>query len=389
MTQEIIITITTPEALAALCQRLSGEAFLTVDTEFMRERTYFPQLCLVQVAGAQEAAIIDALSPDLTKEAWAPFWELMTNPAILKVFHAVRQDIEIFVHLAGIVPYPLFDTQIAAMALGFQDQVSYARLADALTGDYINKDEQFTDWTARPLRPAQLNYAMQDVTILRKVYKAMQEKLQKMNRHPWISEEMSMLDDINYYRMNPEAMWERLKMRSNRPSSWAALKALAAWREREAMRVNRPRQTVLKDDVLTQMALTVPTTQEMLAKTRGIPNYIANGAQTENILKLMQEAKGATPDSMPKKQETPTLNAAQEDQLELVKLVLKIVARQHNVSTKLIASNDDLNAFILNADTSHLVHGWRGEIFGAIALDLMQGNAALKIKEGKLFLERA
>jgi len=385
MTQEIITTITTSEALAALCQRLSGEAFLTVDTEFMRERTYFPQLCLVQVAGEHEAAIIDALAPGLN---WTPFWELMTNPAILKVFHAVRQDIEIFVNLAGIVPYPLFDTQIAAMAIGFQDQVSYARLTEVMTGDYINKDEQFTDWTARPLRAAQLDYALQDVTILRKVFVAMQEKLQKMNRHPWISEEMATLNDINYYRMNPDTMWERLKMRSNRPSSWAALKALAAWREREAMRVNRPRQTVLKDDVLTQLAMTVPVTQETLAKTRGIPSYIASGAQTEAILALMTEAKKATADTMPKREEGPSLSPSQEDQLELIKLALKIVARQQNVSPKLIASNDDLIEFIANPETSHLVNGWRREIFGDIALELMHGNAALKIQNGKLVLEK-
>ena len=389
MTQEIITPITTPAELAALCQRLSGDTVLTVDTEFMRERTYFPQLCLVQVAGEHEAAIIDALAPDLADpQHWTPFWALMTDARITKVFHAVRQDIEIFVHLAGIVPAPLFDTQIAAMAIGFQDQVSYARLAEAMTGDYINKEEQYTDWTVRPLRPAQLTYALQDVTILRKVYLAMQEKLQHLNRHAWLQEEMQGLADINYYRVNPDTLWERLKMRSNRPQSWAALKALAAWREREAIRVNRPRQTVLKDDVLTQIAMTVPVTQEALAKTRGIPNYIASGAQTEHVLKLLQDAKQATPASMPKRQDGPTLSAAQEDQLELVKLALKIVARQQNVSTKLIASNEDLNNFIAKPGDAHLTHGWRGEIFGQIALELMHGQAALKIKDGKLVLEK-
>lgn len=392
MTQETITpinTITTPEELAALCARLRDDTFLTVDTEFMRERTYFPQLCLVQIAGEKEAAIIDALAPELKpKEVWAPFWELMTNSSILKVFHAVRQDIEIFVNIAGIVPYPLFDTQVAALALGFQDQVSYARLAETLTGVYISKEEQFTDWTARPLRDSQLEYALQDVTVLRRVYHEIREKLQTQNRYHWLSEEMTALDNIDHYRVNPDTMWERLKLRSNRPSSWAALKSLAAWREREAMRQNRPRQTILKDDVLTQIAMTVPVTREALAKTRNIPKQIAEGNQTENVLKLMQVAKQATPDSVPKRNEGPSLNAAQDDQFEIVKLALKITARKHNVSTKLIASNDDLTAFIINPDSSHLIQGWRGELFGAIAHDLMNGKAALMIKESKLVLEK-
>lgn len=388
MTQEIITTITTPDELKALCLRLGSETFLTVDTEFMRERTYFPQLCLVQISGENEAAIIDALSPDLKpKEAWAPFWELMTNSSILKIFHAVRQDIEIFVNLAGIVPYPLFDTQVAALALGFQDQVSYARLAESLTGTYISKEEQFTDWTARPLRASQLEYALQDVTVLRQVYIAIREKLQEMNRYHWLSEEMTALDNIDHYRVNPDTMWERLKLRSNRPSSWAALKSLAAWREREAMRVNRPRQTILKDDVLTQVAMTVPITREALAKTRNIPKSIAEGQHTETILKLMQNAKQATPDAVPKRDNGPHLNSAQEDQYEIIKLALKIIARQHNVSTKLIALNDHISEFILNPESSHLLQGWRGEIFGKIALELMQGEAALMIKDGKMVLE--
>lgn len=388
MTQETITPITTAAELASLCSRLSKDSFLTVDTEFMRERTYFPQLCLVQVAGEHEAAIIDALAPDLkNKEAWHPFWELMTNASILKVFHAVRQDIEIFVNLAGIVPYPLFDTQVAALALGFQDQVSYARLADAMTGTYINKEEQFTDWTSRPLRDSQLEYALQDVTVLRKVYVAMQTRLQEQNRLHWLSEEMTALDNIDHYRVNPDAVWERLKMRSNRASSWAALKALAAWREREAIRMNRPRQTILKDDVLTQLAMTVPTTQEALAKTRGIPNYIASGAQTEAVLELMNTAKEAKNDAIPKRNEGPTLNASQEDQLEIAKLALKIVARQYNVATRLIASNDDMTGFVQNPDISHLLTGWRGELFGDLAYKLMTGNAALRIKDGKMVLE--
>lgn len=388
MTQDSITPITHPAELAALCQRLASEPFITVDTEFMRERTYYPQLCLVQVAGANEAAIIDALAPDLAApQAWAPFWDLMKNTNVRKVFHAVRQDIEIMVKMAGFVPQPVFDTQIAAMALGFPDQVSYARLAEAMTGDHINKEEQYTDWTARPLRPGQLEYALQDVTILHKVYQVMHQKLEDKGRMAWLTEEMEALNSPDHYRVNPDTMWERLKLRSNRPASWAALKSLAAWREREAMRINRPRQMILKDEVLVQLAMSVPDTLEKLAKTRGLPNNIGQGAHAETMLAMMAEAKAAKADAIPKRNDGPTLNPSQEDQMELLKMALKIIARQQNVSPKLIADNDDLTGFILNPEQSALLSGWRGNAFGQSALKLVQGELALKIKEGKLVLE--
>lgn len=382
MTQETIIPITDSATLAALCQKLAHEAYITVDTEFMRERTYYPQLCLVQVAGTTDAAVIDALAPGLD---WTPFWDLMQNPAVLKIFHAPRQDIEIFVKHSGKVPFPVFDTQIAAMALGFQDQVSYARLAEALTGDIINKEEQYTDWTVRPLRPAQLIYALQDVTILRKVYEKMQEKLTTRNRHLWLTEEMAVLNNIDFYRVNPDEAWERLKLRSNKAASWAALKSMAAWREKQAMRMDRPRQMILKDEVLTQIAMALPTTQEALAKTRGIPNNIANNPE---IVHLLVAAKSAKNDVIPKRTDSPSLTPSQEDQLELLKMALKIIARQQNVSTRLIAGNDDLNQFVQGKAETRIASGWRHEIFGQIAADLMNGEIGLKIKDGKLVLEK-
>lgn len=382
MTQANIIPITDSKTFYDLCQKLAHEAYITVDTEFMRERTYYPQLCLVQVAGTTDSAVIDALSPDLD---WTPFWDLMQNPAVLKIFHAPRQDIEIFVKHSGHVPFPVFDTQIAAMALGFQDQVSYAKLAEALTGDIINKEEQFTDWTARPLRPAQLTYALQDVTVLRQVYEAMQEKLTSRNRHLWLTEEMAVLNNIDYYRVHPEEAWERLKLRSNKPASWAALKSLAAWREMQAMRVNRPRQMVLKDEVLTQLAMAVPTTQDALVKTRGIPNNVANNPE---VLALLVAAKSANADVIPKRVDGPNLTSSQEDQLELLKMALKIIARQQNVSTRLIAGNDDLNAFVQGKENTRIANGWRHEIFGKIASGLLHGEIGLKIKNGKLVLEQ-
>ena len=381
MTQDNIIPITDSKTLYDLCQKLAHEAYITVDTEFMRERTYYPQLCLVQVAGTTDSAVIDALSPNLD---WTPFWDLMQNPGVLKIFHAPRQDIEIFVKHSGMVPFPVFDTQIAAMALGFPDQVSYAKLAEALTGDVINKEEQYTDWTVRPLRASQLIYALQDVTILRKVYEAMQDKLTAKNRHLWLTEEMAVLNNIDHYRVRPDEAWERLKLRSNKPASWAALKSLAAWREMQAMRVNRPRQMVLKDEVLTQIAMALPTSLESLSKTRGIPNSVGNNPE---IVQLMIEAKSANADAIPKRNEGPGLTPSQEDHLELLKMALKIIARQQNVSTRLIASNDDLSAFVQGKEETRIANGWRFEIFGKNAEGLLKGDIGLKIKNGKLVLE--
>jgi len=234
------------------------------------------------------------------------------------------------------------------------------------------------------LRPAQLTYALQDVTVLRKVYEKMQDKLTAKHRHAWLTEEMAVLNNIDYYRVNPEDSWGKLKLRSNRASSWAALKSLAAWREREAMRLNRPRQMILKDEVLTQVAMSLPMSQDALSKTRGIPDKVANNPE---VLELLLEAKLAKNDVIPKKDIGPSLTASQEDQLELLKMALKIIARQQNVSTRLIASNDVLFNFVVAQENSPLLTGWREEIFGRLAYDLLHGKVGLKIKEGKLVLE--
>ncbi len=375
MTQELLKPITTSAELKTLCQSLSGETYITVDTEFMREKTYFPQLCLVQVAGNAVNGLIDALAEGLD---WTPFWELMKNPKILKVFHSPRQDIEIFVKMAGFVPAPLFDTQIAAMACGFPDQVSYARLAESLTGTAINKEEQFTDWTKRPLRPAQLEYALSDVTVLRGVYEALLARLERNGRTDWLSGENEKLNDIKTYQVDPDQIWQRMKLRSNKPSSWAALKSLAAWRENEAMRVNRPRQMILKDDVLSQLAMALPDTPEKLEGTRGFPKGLANDKRGEAIITLIKEAKKAGRDAMPARNDRISLTPAQEDQLELLKLALKITARKEGLAARLIAQNGDLEAFIAGLDTP-LRHGWRADIFGNLAEKLITGQTALSV----------
>jgi ribonuclease D len=377
MTQEQTVPVITDSAqLAAFCDRLKAETYITVDTEFMRERTYYPQLSLIQIAGANEAAVVDGLGRDMDL---GPFWDLMRNPSVLKVFHAPRQDIEIFVAMAGVLPQPLFDTQVGAMAMGFVDQVSYAKLAEALTGTTINKEEQFTDWTVRPLRPAQLSYALQDVTVLRGVYEKMVTKLKELGRLDWVAEEMARLNDINYYRVDPDATWERIKLRSNKPASWAALRALGAWREKEAMRVNRPRQMILKDEVLAQIAMTVPTTREQLSRTRGLPGNMNKDATVEAILALMQKAKQAGPDALPPRNDNQAMTPAQEDALDLLRLALKIVARQKQIAPRMLASNDDLSALVLGRDTP-LTQGWRAELFGDQARALLDGTMAITTK---------
>ena len=266
--------ITTTEDLAALCDRLRAEDFVTVDTEFMRERTYWPELCVVQLAGDHEVAVVDAQAPGIDL---APLGALLADQAVMKVFHAARQDIEIFVLRFDAVPTPLFDTQIAAMVAGFGDQVGYDALVAALTGGHIDKAHRFSDWAARPLSAAQIAYAAADVTHLRAVYERLRARLERDGRLDWVAEEMAVLADPATYRADPETMWERLRPRSNNRRLLGVLRALAAWREREAQRVNIPRQRLLKDETLLEIAATAPDNAEALARARGISRGFAEG----------------------------------------------------------------------------------------------------------------
>ena len=268
------LLITESAQLAAFCERMRHETFVTVDTEFMRERTYWPELCVVQLAGEAEVAIVDALAPGLDL---APLGALLADQAVTKVFHAARQDIEIFVLRYGDAPRPLFDTQVAAMVAGFGDQVGYDSLVSALTGGQIDKAHRFSDWSARPLSPAQTAYAAADVTWLREVYVALLAKLEKDGRLDWVAEEMAELADPATYRPDPESMWERLRPRTNNRRLLGVLRAVAAWREREAQRSNVPRQRMLKDESLLELAATAPATPEALARVRGITRGFAEG----------------------------------------------------------------------------------------------------------------
>ena len=369
--------ITENGALAAFCERLSSAAFITVDTEFLRESTFWAQLCLVQMAGPDEAAIIDPLAGDLDL---APFYRLMANERVTKVFHAARQDIEIFVKQAGAVPKPLFDTQIAAMVCGYGDQVSYDQLVSRVTGHQIDKTSRFTDWSRRPLSAKQVAYAIADVTYLRDVYLSLSARLAEQDRANWVAEEMAVLSDPQTYQTHPEEAWQRLKMRVRKPRQLAVLKALAAWREREAQSRDVPRGRVLKDDAIYEIALQQPRDAEGLGRLRTIPRGYERSNTARGILGAIEEAF-AVPESelpkLPRQRQAPEHATAAA---ELLKVLLKMVAEEHGVAARIIAGGEDLEKIAAddNADVAAL-KGWRRGLFGEQALALKRGELALSM----------
>lgn len=374
---EIPALITTSADLAALCERLSGEAFVTVDTEFMRERTYWPELCVVQLGGAGEVAVVDALAEGIDL---APLGALLANPAVVKVFHAARQDVEIFLLKFGAVPTPLFDTQVAAMVAGFGDQVSYDGLARALAGAQIDKAHRFSDWSARPLSASQIAYAAADVTHLRRIYVALKERLEREGRLDWVAEEMAVLAEPSTYRTEPENAWERLKPRTTNRRFLGMLRALAAWREREAQRINIPRQRLVKDETLLELAATTPDSPAELARARGISEGFAKGRSGGGLLAAIKEAR-ALPESAlpepPKDRHGPSPSPAL---VALLKVLLAAKSEEHHVAPKLLASSEDLDRLAAEAQPDlPALHGWRREVFGEAALALKSGRLALGV----------
>jgi ribonuclease D len=376
------VLITTSEDLAALCARLRKEAFVTVDTEFMRERTYWPELCVVQLGGTQEVAVIDAQAPELDM---APLGELFADPAVIKVFHAARQDVEICILRFGAPPRPLFDTQIAAMVAGFGDQASYDSLVRGLAGASIDKAHRFSDWAARPLSAAQIAYAAADVTHLRRVYEALVERLTAEGRLSWVAEEMAVLTDPATYRQDPETAWERLKPRTSNRRFLAAIQAAAAWREREAQRVNIPRQRLVRDETLLEIAATQPGNAAELSRARGISKGFAEGKTGAGLLAALAAAKelpdSALPEPGPRdnRQGPPASPAL----IALLKVLLAAKAEEHDVAPKLIASSDELERLATEAEPAvPALQGWRRQVFGQAALALKCGKLALGV-EGK------
>ncbi|MGH2340238.1 ribonuclease D [Segnochrobactraceae bacterium EtOH-i3] len=366
--------IDTP-TLSAACQRLAAADFVTVDTEFIRETTFWPRLCLIQVAGPDETILIDALAAGIDL---APFFDLMRNPGVMKVFHAARQDIEIVVHLGGFVPAPMFDTQVAAMVCGFGDSISYDQLVQKVCGIALDKSDRFTDWARRPLTDSQLAYAAADVTHLRVVYAHLNAMLEKQGRTEWVAEEMAVLTSPSTYRTEPEAAWERLKLRVRKPVELIVLKELAAWREREAQSRDVPRSRILKDDAIYEIAAQQPRDISALGRLRMIPKGFERSRTGEEIvatvLRALEIPRAQWPE-LPKGRVVPEGSAAA---VELLKVLLRLTAERQGVAAKVLATVDDLESIAIDdeADVAAL-RGWRRDLFGETALRLKHGEIAL------------
>jgi ribonuclease D len=376
-----IAPIVSTSELAAVCQRMAAHPFVTVDTEFLRETTYYPLLCVAQMASTEEAVVVDALAPgiDLT-----PFFTLMANEKVMKVFHAARQDIEIVWHLAKLIPHPIFDTQVAAMVLGYGDSISYDQLVQRITGDALDKSHRFTDWTRRPLSAAQLTYAVSDVTHLRDVYLALVNDLGRRGRVDWVQEEMNVLTSADTYRMDPENAWRRLKARVRKPKELAVLIEVAAWREREAQARDVPRSRVIKDEVLADIAVQAPTTTERLKNLRSLPKGFERSRWGEAIVAAVASGLARDMKTLPHIARLPT-SANGTAVVELLKVLLRMISEQHHVAAKVIATVDDLERIAADdqADVPAL-HGWRRELFGEKALALKHGDLALAIEKGRV-----
>ena len=367
--------ITKTSDLADACKRLSAHDYVTVDTEFLRESTFWPKLCVIQMAGPDMAFIVDALAPGLSLD---PFFELMGDTSVTKVFHAARQDIEIAFHLGNLIPAPLFDTQVAAMVCGFGDSISYDQLVYKVTGAKIDKSSRFTDWARRPLTSKQLEYALADVTYLRDAYQLLKANLAEQNRTNWVQDEMKILSSEGTYRTDPENAWQRLKMRVRKPIELAVMIEVAAWREREAQSRDVPRNRVIKDDAIYEIASQQPDTQEALSRLRTIPKGFERSRAGDEIIKAVQRAKALPKEKLPrlpKGKPAPDGSAAAVD---LLKVLLKLVSEAHGVAAKVIATVDDLEKIAAddNADVAAL-QGWRRELFGEVALKLKRGDVAL------------
>jgi ribonuclease D len=373
--------ITTTSELASACARLEKHPVITVDTEFLRETTYYPLLCVVQMASPDEAIVIDALADGIDLK---PFFELMGNEKVLKVFHAARQDIEIVWHLANIVPHPIFDTQVAAMVLGYGDSIAYDQLVERITGHRPDKTHRFTDWSRRPLTREQVHYAVSDVTHLRDVFTALDADLRKRRRNDWVSEEMEILTSPRTYDFHPERAWERLKTRIRKPRELAVLMEVAAWREQEAQSRDVPRSRVLKDDAVGDIVTHAPTSLEKLATLRSLPKGFDRSKWGTEIIAAVQRGLARDPATLPKL-EKPRNNSNGTAIVELLKVLLRMTSERHAVASKVIATVDDLEQIAADdqADVAAL-HGWRRELFGEAALSLKHGRLALAIERGRV-----
>ena len=373
--------ITKTRDLTAFCEDLASADFVTVDTEFMRETTYWPHLCLVQVAGPKSEAAIDPLAPgiDLT-----PLYTLLKNEAVLKVFHAARQDLEIFHRAMGVLPVPLYDTQVAAMVCGFGESVGYETLVNKLAGKSLDKSSRFTDWSHRPLTNKQINYAISDVTHLRVIYEKLAESIAKSGRQEWVQEEMAVLTAPATYEMHPENAWQR----TLKPRVGAILREVAAWRESEAQSKNIPRNRMLREEALLEIAHHAPKNTNDLARTRGLGRGLAEGRGGAAILACVQTALALPEDQLPAPEDRKDMPRNLGPVVELLKVLLRIVCQENDVAPKLVASSGDIDEIAAFGQDAKVpaMHGWRKKLFGDEALKLRDGKLALKLNGRKIKL---
>ena len=378
--------ISDTKTLTALIDRLAKMPFVAVDTEFMRENSYWPDLCLIQIASSDEAAAIDPKADGLDMK---PLLDLLVdNRDVLKIFHAGGQDLEIVHNLTGKTPVPLFDTQIAAMALGYGEQVGYSNLIESMLGHVLDKGARFTDWSRRPLDKRQIDYAIADVTHLATIFPKMIDKLRKTDRGGWLDEEMERLADPSSFAYPPEDAWKRLKMPGRNPQLLGRLKAIAGWRETEARNKNLPRGRILKDDTLGELAAHPPKTQDDLGKVRGLSAGWRNNDIGSRLMQALANAQPISPDELPQRDlKRPGLTKDSSLVSDLLKLLLKIRSRDTGVAPKLIARSDELEALAGGVrDGLNILQGWRFEQFGSDALDLVEGRLAFGIEDGKLIM---
>jgi ribonuclease D len=374
--------ITRNEELAEACTRLASAPYVAVDTEFMREQTFWPKLCLVQMAANGTEVLIDSLAPGLDL---IPLFDLMVNEKVLKVFHSARQDIEIVHHLAGVIPHPIFDTQVAAMVCGFGEAVSYSMLVKRLLNRNLDKTSRFTDWSRRPLSERQLTYALGDVTHLRDLYPKLNAQLDQSERASWLSEEMAVLTDPATYELHPEQAWRRLKMRIKTPKALAVLMELAAWREREAQTQDVPRARILKDEALYDIASQTPRTQEDLGSLRTLHNGFARSMRGRAVLEAVTRGLQRDPTSIPPIERGEPMPPEAQAVVDLLRVLLKARAGSHGVAPKLIATSNELEEIARSDDTdAPVLRGWRKKLFGDDALALKRGELALVIRDGEV-----
>ena len=361
------------EELQSFCENLSSEPFITVDLEFLREKTYYAKLCLIQVGSQKDCAVIDPLAKDINL---SPFFKLMDNPEILKVFHAGRQDLEIIYLMHHKIPAPIFDTQIAAQVCGYGESVGYETLVNSLVGKELDKSFRFTNWENRPLDNRQVEYAISDVTHLVPIYLKLKELLNNSGRESWLKEELEHLSNPSIYENNPQEAWQKIRHRSHNARFLTILRELASWRERRAQKTDVNRRSIIQDECLLNIAATCPTSVEEMRQIRGIRKDVSDGKLGREMLEVLEKVKDITPDQYIQLPKEEKISAHAGALLEILKLLLKIKSSEHGVASKLIATEEDL-LHLIKGKPNPLLKGWRYDIFGRDAIGVCEGRLCI------------